>query len=293
MKIIKVSIIIVYHSGKKSLINCLDSIYRNIKKVSYEVTLVDNSSGLGIEKDIKKNFRNVRYVRSPENLGYGAGNNLGAKHAKGKYLLILNPDTEIIKGSVENLTLYLDKNRKVGIVAPNLLTEEKKPFERMGSRRLTPLRGIFVLSLLNKYIPNNRYSKEYYLVDKDKSKLRQVDAVPGSAFMIKKSLFKEIGMFDKKLFMYFEEHDLGIRVQEAGYKIVIEPKAKIIHYWTSSKISKKLKDIHLRSRFYYFQKHFGFIPAFIVESIARFDKWKATLFIIMLLSIFSYSCSLF
>jgi GT2 family glycosyltransferase len=281
----KVSIIIVHYKAKKELFQCLDSIRKNKTKVTYEIIVVDNDEKK-IGKSAFSKYKWVNYFQSPKNLGYGAGNNLGVREAQGEYLLILNPDIEVLENSVENLVNFLDKNEDVGIVAPNLLDKNKNLFKKMGSRRLTPIRAMFVLSFLNKLIPNNRFSNEYYLKGVDKSKLREVDSVPGSALMIRKSVFRKAGMFDENIFMYFEEEDLGKRVKELGYKIFINPKAEIIHYWTSSKGTKKLKKIFARSRFYYFKKHYGIFWAFIIETLTRFSKWQCVLLATLILAAF-------
>jgi hypothetical protein len=257
----------------------LASIKKSRQKTSYEIIVVDNSS-------TRLSLRGLKYIKSQRNVGYGAGNNLGASVAKGKYLFILNPDTKVLPGTIDVLVNFLEKNKKAAMVAPNLLDKKGKVFPQLGSRTLTPLRGIVALSFLNKLFPNNRISKEYWLKDMPMDKLREVDAVPGSAFMIRRDVFEKVGRFDENFFLFFEESDLGKRVKDAGYKIFITPKAEVIHYWDRKKKSQKVNKAFEKSRFYYFKKHYGFFSALAVEIFAKFSKQHAFLLAIIILGLF-------
>lgn len=283
---VKVSIIIVRYREKEELFRCLETIKGSKPKTSCEVIVVDNNIKKRIGFKLKKKFAWVKYVKSPGNIGYGAGNNLGAKFSKGEYLFILNPDTEVLPGAIDSLVHFLEKNKKAAIVAPNLVDEKGKIFSQLGSRTLTPLRGIIALSFLNKLFPNNPISRKYWLKDVSMDKKREVDAVPGSAFLTRKKVFEEVGSFDKNFFLYFEESDLGKRVREASWKIFIIPEAQIVHFWKETSPSKKFKQAFIRSRFYYFKKHYGLVSAALVEFFASFSKWHACLILVTLIGAF-------
>ncbi|MBU0572122.1 glycosyltransferase [Patescibacteria group bacterium] len=288
MQKIVVSIIIVHYKDKRRLFDCVLSIKQNKPKVSFEVIVVDNDEKATIRKTLKAKFKWAKYIRSPGNIGYGAGNNLGAKYAKGRYLFILNPDTKIILGSIDKLINFLEKNKRAGLVAPNLVDEKGKIFPQLGSKKLTPLRGIVALSFLNKLFPNNPISKKYWLTDVPMNKKRQVDVVPGSAFLIRRQVFEKAKGFDENFFLYFEESDFCKRVKELGFSIYIIPNAQILHFWKPGKPdTKKAKIIFAQSRFYYFRKHYGIASALIVEMFARFSKWHALLFAIVFIGVFS------
>lgn len=282
MKKPKVSIIIVHYKNKKALFDCLSSIKKTKTKISYEVIIIDNDEKKTIRVKLKKKFPRVNYVESPENIGYGAGNNLGAKYAKGKYLFYLNPDTEVQEKTIDSLVLFLEKSKKTAIAAPNLIDKSGKIFEQLGSRTLTPIRGMVVLSFLNRLFSNNPVSNRYFLRDVNKDKEYETDAVPGSAFMIIKEVFDEVGQFDENFFLYFEESDLCKRVGEAGYKMFFIPQASVVHHvGKSTPKTKKVKKIFNQSRFYYFRKHYGIIWATIVEIFAKLSCWHAALFVIL------------
>src|SRR3989344_8602955 len=111
-----VSLIIVSYKVKREIFNCIRSIIESKPKINFEIIVVDNDEKNTIEEDLKKQFPGVKYVKSSKNIGFGAGNNLGAKHAKGGYLFFLNPDTEVLEGTINNLYDFIISNITIGAV---------------------------------------------------------------------------------------------------------------------------------------------------------------------------------
>ncbi|KKR11511.1 MAG: Glycosyl transferase family 2 [Candidatus Woesebacteria bacterium GW2011_GWA1_39_21] len=282
MKKPDLSIIYVNYNSLTDLSQSIRSLIKYGFKKNLEIIVVDNGHSKEIKKILSQFHTKVKLIRSKINGGYGAGNNLGALISVGKYLLFLNPDTEMKKGSIDVLYNFLEKNDDVAIVAPNLVDTRGIVFKQLGSRKLTPLRGIFSLSIINRLFSGNPIAKNYNLLDKDFNKVREADVVPGSAFMIRASVFKKVGGFDKRFFMYFEESDLCLRVKQLGYKIVIIPTSEIVHKW-SDRQNKKLKKYFYKSRFYYFKKHFGVVAASFVEFICRLTKYDLVFILIFAL----------
>ena len=267
-----ISLIVVNYHVKKELFACISSVIASKSKIAYEIIVVDNDEVKSIKKDLKKKYPQVTYVPN-ENKGFGQGNNVGSKSAKGDYLFFLNPDTEIFPHALDNLLSSLKQDKKRGVVAPLLLDKDKKPYQQ-GTRELTPTTGIVALSLINKIFPNNSLSKKYFLNEWDRKSIKEVDVVPGTAFMMKRSLFEELGGFDEKFFLYFEEFDLCRRVKELGLTLFIIPNAKVFHHWgASTKTRSDINQIYLQSRFYYFKKHFGLFVALFTESVMRIGKY--------------------
>jgi GT2 family glycosyltransferase len=279
----EVSVIYVFYSGLEDLIESIRS-FKETTNSPHEIIVVNNSK-IDIKQKLKAAGKEIKYIKTTKNLGYGGGNNLGAKHAKGKYLFFLNPDTLIKPNAVKNLVKFLESNKKAAVAAPNLLTKKGTLFDKMGTGELTPKTALFALTFIDRIWPGNPISKKYYLMDKPKNKLREVGSVPGSAFMITKKVFDQINGFDENFFLYFEENDLGQRIKKTGYKIFITPKAEVVHKWTSSKSSKKLKKIFVQSRFYYFKKHFGLLKGAFVEFFLRLGKYELLFILLLLLAI--------
>lgn len=282
---IKLSVIIVHYKNDKDLIECLDSLYKQEIKQSFEVIIVDNSENNSLQSILnKKKYRNLRYILSPKNLGYGAGMNLGTKHAKGEFLFVLNPDVVFKTNIISILINNFNQDKNIGIIAPLLYTVEGKTMDQ-GAKEPTPLRALIKYSFIDKILPNNFISKNFWEKNWKKDKLNEVDNVPGTAFIIKKNLFENIGGFDEKFFLYFEEFDLCKRVREAGYKIFIDSNLKLMHKWgTTTRLLKNKDEIFKKSRFYYFKKHYGLLKAIFIESFLLINKASLSLLTIILLS---------
>ena len=286
MKNITVSIIIVNYKVKEKLLECISSIYESKPKTSFEIVVVDNDEAETIEKELKVRFPKIRYIKSEKNLGYGGGNNLGAKNARGEYLFILNPDTFVYKNTIDELARYLIDNKDVGIASPLMIDKDKKPFTLQGTSELTPLKGIICLSFIEKLFPDNPFSRKYWLKDWDHRTDKQVEVCPGTAFMISRKLFEKIEGFDEKFFLYFEEDDVSKRTRKLGYKIYILAGAKIFHeVGASTKQLNNSGKIFSKSRFLYFRKHFGFLNALFVELFLNINKTSISILLLFILAL--------
>lgn len=281
-----VSIIIVHYKVKKELFNCLASIYASKTKCSVEIIVVDNDEKKSIKKELLHTFSQVRYIAALKNKGFGAGNNLGSRSARGKYLFFLNPDTVILKCTIDNLAQFLDRHRESGIVAPLLVTEQNKLFKRQGSDVLTPIAAIFSLSFLHKFFPKNPIARKYFLSSWDKKTIKKVAVVAGSAFMMRHDIFEDIGGFDECFFLYFEEDDLCFRVRKLGYTIVILPKTHVIHYiGKSTEKYRESSKMFAESRYLYFKKYYGNVTASVIHVFLQLRMHHVLLAGIMLTAI--------
>lgn len=280
-----VSIIIVNYHVKEELFTCISSIVQSKPKIKYEIIVVDNDEVKTIKTELYKKYPQVVYVPN-ENKGFGQGNNIGVKKAKGDFLFILNPDTRIYKNCLDILVTLFKEDDRVGIAAPLLYHADNTPFALQGLDKLTPFSAVFALSFINKLFPNNPVSKKYWNLTWDKHSIQKVQAVPGTAFVIRRRLFVKLGGFDEHFFLYFEETDLCKRVCDAGLKLVMTPEAKVYHAWGSStkKSKQNINKIFMQSRFYYFRKHFGLVAALFTESVLRTGKYSLTVFFILILA---------
>lgn len=282
---IKISVIIVNYESSKDTLECITALSHSKVNFKYEVIVVDNSKKDNLRSFLNSKFPSIKYIKS-ENVGYGAGNNLGVKNALGKYILFLNPDTRVTPDTLKVLSDFLDKNRKAAGLSPVLTDEKGITFSQMGSKELTPLRAIFSLTFINKIFPNNPISKRYFLHGVPTEKECEADAIPGSAFMIRKEVFEKAGKFDENIFLYFEESDLGKRIRKLGYKLYITPKTKVMHKWKVDKKNSHLQKIFNESRFYYFKKHFGIFWAFLVELFCRISLYGLMFTLVLLVGAF-------
>ncbi len=281
----KVSVVIVNYKVKENLLKCLSSIKKKFSDVAYEIIIVENDTNEDLSSLFKKD-KHIKYIRSEKNLGYGAGNNFGTKSAKGDFIFFLNPDTVIQNNGIKSI-FNLFKDDSVGAVAPILLNEKLKPYATQGMKRLTPTRATFSLSFINSLFPNNPISREYFLKDVDRRKEFEAEVIPGTAFIMRKSLFKKIGGFDKQFFLFFEENDLFNRISDRGYKLLMSPSFRVIHTWgESTKMRNDVDKIFHKSRFLYFKKYYGLLAAIFIDLFLRINKTVIIFSIIFALGAF-------
>lgn len=215
----KLSIIIVTWNTADTTIKCIQSIKKYLLNFNYEIIVVDNASTDDTVVKLKKEG-GVVVVKNKSNLGFGVGNNIGAKIAKGEYILFLNSDMELLDNKLIHMINYLDSHSQIGLISPKFLNID-----------LTDQGSVFPdQSLFNAF-------REFWLGQKTYSKYVpagdepiEVYSVSGGAVLIKLSLFKQIRGWDKRYFMYFEDLELCRQIKKLGYKIYYYPKCQIIHH---------------------------------------------------------------
>lgn len=271
-KSIDVSVIIVHYKVKKELFRCLQSIIDFTNKITYQIIVVDNDEEKRIEKDLKKQFPEVIYVPNKNN-GWGGGVNVGTAVADGKYLYFLNPDTYLYNDVISEQYKCIIKQKNVGVVAAALVENENEKTSHYGSELLYPKQGIFSLSVVHKFFPKNMISQKFWLFGKKKNTLQEIPVVPLAAAIISKNVFENVGKFDERFFLYFEEYDLAMRLHIHSLKNYLLPQAKVFHSWgVSSKFRTDIEKIYKQSRYTYFRKYFGIFPAIFVEMINAMSR---------------------
>ncbi|BDI15021.1 glycosyl transferase [Nostoc cf. commune SO-36] len=247
-----VSIILVNYNGADVLINCLNSLEKFIPKDNCEIILVDNNSQDNSIDIVDNKFPEIKLIKLPKNVGFGAGNNAGAKVAKGEFLFLLNTDTVLTNNILPNLIELMSVNQNVGIIGTKLLFPDGS-FQISFSPEIG-IKGEFQAQKLHKNAENRN---AFNIIERDFQDIKEVDIVVGAAFFIRANLFNLLGGFDEKLFMYFEDSDLCQRVRNEGYKIIYTPHISIIHIRGHSvkKLSNKMSVEYRRSQIYYYHKH--------------------------------------
>lgn len=210
----RASIIIVGYNSQEDLPRCLASLKETVTAAD-EVIVVDNASQDGTSQALEAHFPWVRVVRSPENLGFGGGNNLGAREAQGRYLAFLNPDTTVAPGWLDALLAALEADPTAGLAtAKILLLQDPERINACGNdihiSGLTLCRGAGA--------PSTAFTHT-----------ETVGAVSGAAFAIRRTLFDTLGGFDPAFFMYMEDTDLSLRARLAGYRCLFVPEAVVYH----------------------------------------------------------------
>lgn len=218
----KLSVVILNYNSKNFLIKCLESLFAVKGKVALDVWVVDNASADGSAKKAEEKFTQVNYIFNKENVGFTKGNNLALKRVKSEYILVLNPDTKILPGTLDYMVDFMRDHPEAG--AATCRVELADGLIDWGSHRgfPTPL-----ASFLYYFLGDDRL---YHLSDRDLTKDHEIDGITGAFFLTRKSVLDKVGLFDEDYFMYAEDLDLCFRIKKAGYKIMYVPDVKIIHY---------------------------------------------------------------
>ena len=226
----KLSIIVVNYNCAKVIRTCFSSVYRETKGCSFEVTLVDNASTDGSVEIVEKEFPKVRIVRNNENNGFAAANNVAIRQAAGEYVLLLNPDTEILDGALQKTVAFMDSSPGTGIAGCKLLYADGslQPSVRGYPSVLSAFLDATFLYLL---LPRNRMMRGTGLSRFDPSRAQEVDWVIGAYFMMRRSMIDALGMLDEQFWIYGEEVDYCQRAKDAGFETWYFPDAKVVHYW--------------------------------------------------------------
>lgn len=228
-----VSIIYVNYFTSNLIKNSIHSVINKTKDVSFEIIIVDNNTEKDIEaklKDIAPEEIPLRFVFLENNLGYGGGNNEGAKIAKGKYLFLLNPDTLLQNNAIKILKDFIEENTKVGICGGNLFSKDNLPI--FSFRKIFPGPGWDFHEMTN-HLFNYPFNirKQYFNFSK---RPKEVAYISGADLMIDSKVFKKSGGFPNYLFMYWDDVALCKRVHDLGYKVYNVPSAEIIHLESQS-----------------------------------------------------------
>jgi len=253
------SIIIVSWNVRGLLRRCLDSIFQHpTSNLQFEVIVVDNASTDGSAAMVRHGFPQVQLLVNDENLGFTAANNQGIARSQGRYVLLLNPDTELLGDALATMVGYMDAHPEVGALGPQLLNPDGSI---QSSRRRFPTMATAFLesTVLQLWFPDNAVLRRYYVLDRPDDEVQEVDWVVGAAILIRREAWDQVGPLDEGFFMYSEELDWCRRAREQGWKVVYLPTAQVVHYGAqSSEQVKPLQHIHFQhSKIRYFRKHHG------------------------------------
>ncbi len=226
----QLSVIIVNYNVKYFLEHCLVSVERACASLDAEIIVVDNASADASVAMLQQEFPNVLCIASADNLGFSKANNIGLAHAKGKYILYLNPDTLVPEDCFIKCIDYLEKHPAVGALGPHLidgtgkfLPESKRGFPGFET-------AFFKISGLSKIASNSRYFNKYHMGHLPENETNEVDVLAGCFMMMPRAVCDVVGGFSEDYFMYGEDIDLSYCVQKAGFKNVYFADVSVIHF---------------------------------------------------------------
>ena len=243
----EVTVIMVSYNTRELTLIALETLYANAGDVTIDVVLWDNASHDGSAEAVAERFPQARLVASPVNLGFAAANNAAIVGVETEYLLLLNPDTETYPRAVENLLRFARANPQAGIVGGRTLNADGSLNFKSCWNRMTVWSLFCQATGLSKVFDGSRLFNPEAIGGWDRDTVREVDIVVGCLLMIKTDLWRELGGFQEKYFMYGEEADLCLRAAKLGYRPMITPDVEIVHHvgasytYEEDKIVKVLK----------------------------------------------------
>lgn len=238
----KLSVIIVNYNVTQLLRNCLLSLQKYIKDVDYEVIVIDNASTDTSWKDLVPEFPNIHFISSDINGGFSKANNKAIKTAKGEYVLLLNPDTELEGFYIKELLDFSDSKVKFGCLGVKMHDAEGN-FLPESKRSVPDMFNSFEKLFTN--LKKNS-SKSYYRNDIGEDAIAEVEVITGAFLLIKRAVYEEIGGLDESYFMYGEDIDLCYTLLRKGYENYYYGKASLLHHKGESTV----KDEVYLNRFY-------------------------------------------
>jgi Predicted glycosyltransferases len=226
---IDISVIIVNWNTRDVLRDCLESVYEQTQNVRFEVIVIDNSSSDGSAEIIKQKFPQVILINNSENRGFAAANNQGIIIAKGRYVLLLNPDTVVLDGAIQKTVAFAEQHPEAGVVG--IRNDQPDGSLTKNCFQFASVQNLIISSLgLHRVFANSRFFGRERLSWWDYLMVREVDVVAGCYMLVRRDAIDLIGKMDEAYFMYGEEMEWCWRFKRAGWKILYYPEARIIHY---------------------------------------------------------------
>ena len=230
-----------------------------------EIVVVDNASGDGTVEMVRDEFPRIRLIANERNLGYAAGSNQAIRAGAAPFLLLLNPDTEVRAGALggmlsafgEDATGETPVPPKVGAVAAQLLLPDGR-IQRSCRSFPDPAAVLYDAVGLSRLFPRSEAFGRYRMTYWDHSSPREVDQPMASALALRHAALDEVGLFDEDFPLYFNDVDLCYRLKQAGWKILFEPKAKVLHHLGASTRQVRpaaIVESH-RSLIQFYRKHY-------------------------------------
>ena len=225
---IDISVIIVNYQARGLVRECIKGLKMLSSHSTYEVILVDNSNDLELARLLQERHSDVLYLGQQKNIGFGAANNIGMRHARGKYILILNYDITPLPGSLDTLFEYMESHPEVGIAAPRLLNPDgsvQHSYYRFHGL-FTPL---YRRSALGRLPFARRNLERFFMHDVKVSEPIDVDWLLGACLFVRSSVLPTVGLMDERFFLYFEDTDWCRRFSASGYRVRYVPLSRMIH----------------------------------------------------------------
>lgn len=288
------SVVIVTYNNQEDIAACLQALANEAGRVRTQLTLIDNRSQDGTTaiirekvRDLCNEFAEFTFIENNANMGFTRALNQGLARARGRFVLILNPDTEIQAGCLQKLFPVLASEQRIGALAPQLLNEDGTV--QPSCRRFPRRRDIFYeMICLSRLLKSSAEFNSWKMGDFDHRHARRVDQPQGAFLLTREDVLQTVGLWDEQFPMFFSDVDWCRRVYARGYEIYFKPEAKVIHKQGVSIFQRRPQMIWSshRSFYRYFKKHGNKQTRYGIDEIA------GALLLFTALARMAWACSL-
>lgn len=262
-----ISVILVSYNTIEMTKKALDNLFSSLGDFSMEVFMIDNASKDNSSEMIRREYPNITLIENNLNVGFGRANNQALPLIHGRYVLLLNTDAFVQQDTLYKTMQYMDAHHKCGILGVKLLGRDGT---LQPSCRYFPTPWNIFLERTG----FKQFFKQEKLIDDmswDHNMARNCDWVPGCYYMVRKEVIDQVGLFDPRYFLYYEEVDHCFAAKSAGWDVAYFPDTTVVHIGgesakQESKISSKsqqIESLQIESELLYFRKNHGLIGVFL------------------------------
>lgn len=254
---VTLSIVIVNYNVRYYLEQCLQSVRRASRTLQVEVLVVDNLSTDGSIPYLKERFPEVTFIENNENVGFARANNQAIALAKGRYVLLLNPDTIITEHTLTDFVHFMDEHPEAGAAGAYMLRTDGTfaPESRRGLP--TPFVASCKMMGLSALFPKSRLLGRYYMRYLDENEVNEIEIISGAYMFLRREALDKVGLLDESFFMYGEDIDLSYRIMKGGYKNYFVP-SRMLHYKGESTEKSSYRYVYTfyQAMHLFFRKHY-------------------------------------
>ena len=250
----ELAVVIVNYNAGEYLGRCLASIDANRGDLATDVLVIDNASRDGSHEAAAIAHPWARLIANPDNRGLSAAWNQGILETEAPYVLLLNPDAELWRGTLADYVRVAREHPTAGIVGPLVRNPDGTVYP--SGRPFPGVTDAVGHAFLGGVAPGNRFTRRYHLDGWDRTTEREVDWVSGCCMLLPRVVFEAVGPFDEAFFLYGEELDMATRLRHAGWRVVFTPEVEVIHeIGVSTGRSRRTLLLHSGSIYRYYRKH--------------------------------------
>ncbi|MBE6486766.1 MAG: glycosyltransferase family 2 protein [Methanosphaera stadtmanae] len=270
------SILIVNYRTYSLTKQTINSVLNTVNAIDYEIIIVDNDSADGSLEKLIKDFEEypfIKFIKNKNNDGFAVANNLAFKESKGEYVLLLNSDVIVNKGTINESLNYIKSNENIGVLGCKVVLPDGTLDK--ACRRSFPTFEVsfYRMTGLSKLFPNSKRFNRYNLSYLDENGIYPVDCVVGAFMLINSDVMVECNALDESYFMYGEDIDLCYKIKELGYCVCYFGIYDIVHYKGASGKNKRLLYEFHKSMEIFYEKHYKEKDPFIINIITYLGIW--------------------